>query len=99
MSYPKQMWKERQISKMKNLRNKHIILLAIVALLSIFGNVYQYTFHKGYDANVSMVIDAYVVEQNENFDLNTALHHRNLILFDLQYKLEECLAGQVAVIQ
>lgn len=74
------------------LRNKHIVLLAILALLSVLGNIYQYTYHLGYDANVSMVVDAYEVEQNENFDLNTALHHRNLILFDLQYQLEDCLS-------
>ena len=72
------------------LRNKHIVLLAILALLSVLGNIYQYTYHLGYDANVSMVIEAYEQEQNENFDLNTALHHRNLIVFDLQYQLEEC---------
>ncbi len=79
-------------SYLMKLRNKHIVLLGILALLSILGNIYQYTYHLGYDANVSMVIEAYEQEQNENFDLNTALHHRNLILFDLQYQLEECFS-------
>ena len=70
----------------------------ILALLSLLGNIYQYTYHLGYDANVSMVVDAYETEQLENFDLNRTLHHRNLIILDTQYKLEECLAGQVAAI-
>ena len=82
----------------KRIRNKHIISLMILALLSILGNVYQYTFHKGYDANVAMVVEAYETEQLENFDLNRAVHERNLIILDTQYKLEECLAGQVAAL-
>jgi hypothetical protein len=44
-----------------------------------------------------MVVEAYEKEQLENFDLNAALHHRNLIVLDIQYQLEECLAGQVPV--
>ena len=80
-----------------NFRNKHIILLTILAILSLLGNLYQYTYLRGYDANVSMVVEAYEKEQLENFDLNAALHHRNLIVLDIQYQLEECLAGQVPV--
>ena len=81
------------------MRNKHIVLLMILALLSLLGNIYQYTYLRGYDANVSMVIEAYEKEQLENFDLNAALHHRNLVIFDLQYKLDECLSGQVPVLE
>ena len=82
---------------LSRIRNKHIVLLMILALLSLLGNIYQYTYHLGYDANVSMVVEAYEVEQLENFDLNRTLHHRNLIVLDLQHELEECLSGQVPV--
>lgn len=81
------------------IRNKHIVLLTILALLSLLGNLYQYTYLRGYDANVSMVVDAYETEQLENFDLNRTLHHRNLIVLDLLDELDECLAGQVPVLR
>jgi hypothetical protein len=59
-------------------------------IISVSGNFYQYSFHKGYDKNVSFVINAYEEEQLENFDLNRAIHEKNLIIIDLQWTLNEC---------
>ena len=66
--------------------------------LSLLGNVYQYTYLLGYDKNVSLVTEAYEVEQLENFDLNRAIHEKNLIIVDLQYKLNEC-SSLIAIIE
>ena len=59
-------------------------------IISASGNFYQYSFHKGYDKNVSFVINAYEEEQLENFDLNRAIHEKNLIILDLNWTLNEC---------
>ena len=65
-------------------------LVITILVLSLLGNVFQYTYLMGYDKNVSTVTDAYEVEQLENFDLNRAVHERNLLILDLQHKLSEC---------
>ena len=62
----------------------------VILILSLAGNLFQYTFHKGYDQNVSFVINAYEEEQLENFDLNRAIHEKNLIILDLNWTLNEC---------
>ena len=62
----------------------------VILILSLSGNLFQYTFHKGYDQNVSFVINAYEEEQLENFDLNRAIHEKNLIILELQWTLNEC---------
>ena len=59
-------------------------------IISASGNFYQYSFHKGYDKNVSFVINAYEQEQLENFDLNRAIHEKNLIIINLEWTLNEC---------
>jgi|TARA_R110002020_G_scaffold57980_4_gene159235 hypothetical protein len=64
----------------------------IFLILSLAGNVYQYAFYKGYDQNVGIVIEAYSEEQLENFDLNRAIHEKNLLIFDLDWKLKECIS-------
>ena len=69
-----------------------------ILLISMVLNFYQYSFMKGYQENVGIITTAFETEQLENFDLNRAVHERNLIILDTQYKLEECLAGQVAAI-
>ena len=62
----------------------------VILILSLTGNLFQYTFHKGYDQNVSFVVNAYEEEQLENFDLNRAIHEKNLIILDLNWKFNEC---------
>ena len=62
----------------------------VILILSLVGNLFQYTFHKGYDQNVSFVVNAYEEEQLENFDLNRAIHEKNLIILDLNWKFNEC---------
>ena len=62
----------------------------VLLILSVSGNFYQYSFHKGYDKNVSFVINAYEQEQLENFDLNRAIHEKNLIIINLEWTLNEC---------
>tara|TARA_R100000995_G_C3415732_1_gene91474 strand:+ start:305 stop:646 length:342 start_codon:yes stop_codon:yes gene_type:complete len=64
----------------------------ILLMVSLGGNIYQYSFYKGYDKNVSFVVDAYEVEQLENFDLNRAIHEKNLIIFELDWKLKDCIS-------
>ena len=61
-------------------------------LLSFLGNFLQYEFFKGYDRNVSTIAKSFESEQLENFDLNRGLHERNLIVLDLQRKLNECIS-------
>jgi len=70
----------------------------IILILSLLANAYQYTYMVGYDKNVGMVTDAYEVEQLENFDLNRAIHEKNLLILDLQYKLNDC-RSLVAIIE
>jgi len=62
----------------------------IILMVSLGGNIYQYSFYKGYDKNVGFVVDAYEIEQLENFDLNRAIHEKNLIIFELDWKYKEC---------
>ena len=73
-------------------------ILNAVLIISLIGNAYQYSYLLGYDKNVSTVTSAYEVEQLENFDLNRAIHEKNLLIFDLQYKLENC-RSLVAIIE
>ena len=67
-------------------------------MMSLIGNAYQYVYLKGYDRNVGIVTDAYELEQLENFDLNRAIHEKNLLILDLQYKLNDC-RSLVAIIE
>jgi hypothetical protein len=62
-----------------------------VLLLSLLGNFLQYEFFKGYDKNVLIISESFEREQLENFDLNRALHEKNLMILDLQRKLKECM--------
>jgi len=64
----------------------------ILLAFSLGGNIYQYSFYRGYDKNVGIVVDAYQQEQLENFDLNRAIHEKNLFILDLNKRLQECLA-------
>ena len=62
-----------------------------VLLLSLLGNFLQYEFFKGYDKNVSTTAKSFETEQLENFDLNRAVHEKNLTILDLNKKLNECI--------
>jgi len=73
-------------------------LVNIFLILSLIGNAYQYTYLVGYDKNVGIVTSAYEKEQLENFDLNRAIHEKNLLIFDLQYKLTDC-RSLIAIIE
>ena len=64
----------------------------IILILSLLGNIYQYTFFKGVDKNLGTIVNAYEVEQLENFDLNRAIHEKNLLIFELDWKLKECIS-------
>jgi len=70
----------------------------IALCLSLLGNAYQYTYLVGYDKNVKIVTDAYEVEQLENFDLNRAIHEKNLLIIDLQYRVSQC-ESLIAIIE
>ena len=70
----------------------------IILIISLLANAYQYSYLVGYDKNVSMVTNAYETEQLENFDLNRAIHEKNLLIFDLQYKLTDC-RSLIAIIE
>jgi hypothetical protein len=66
----------------------------IVSLLviSMLLNFYQYSFMKGYQENVGIITTAFEQEQLENFDLNRAVHERNLQILDLNFKYNECVS-------
>lgn len=62
----------------------------VVLTISLIGNVWQYAFFKGVDKNLGTIVDAYEYEQLENFDLNRAIHEKNLLIFELSWKFEDC---------
>mgnify|MGYP003132003791 CR=1 FL=1 len=60
-----------------------------ILVVSLLVNGYQWSFMVGYDKNVKAVVDAYEVEQLQNFDLNRMLHEYSMIIWDLQWELKQ----------
>ena len=64
--------------------------VATLLVISLVFNYYQYAFMKGYQDNVGIITTAFEQEQLENFDLNRAIHEKNLMILDLNWTLNEC---------